>query len=173
MRLIDAPRRLVRITSSTWFLALSAILLVVGLGWRTVRPKGEWDESLLGHRLESVQLTDHRERGFELPHPSVIYFYTEECEYCDVAGQRLKRFVAGIEDNSVPVFAITSQGRMPRSAVEALAPTITVVLLSETNGSMNIVQAVPLIVRTDSAGTIIHAWVGVPDDSSLRSLLSR
>ncbi len=156
------------VVSSTPFLIGCAAIFAISLGWRAVRPQGEWREELEGHRLGAVELVDHEGNEFTLPHPSVIYFYTEDCEPCRVTGEILRNYP---RTSRIPVFAITREGGLPSSVVESLSSTVRMVRLRQLTPAMNIVSDVPLLVRTDASGAIQNAWVGVPDDTRLATLL--
>lgn len=164
--------RLIAIISSV-VLCVSAIALFVA-GMRVLyRPGGEWRTVQSGQRIVGISLLDPEDHRVVLQHPAVIYFYADECRYCELIRRRLNKFIATRGQQVPQVFAITGDGAFkPAGAHSKFASAIQVARLRSRNPSLRFVSDVPMIVRTDSIGRVLLVFVGVAGDSELRTLLA-
>lgn len=175
--LVKALRSLSRsrptsITSSV-VLCASAIALIGAAVKVLYRPGGEWRTVQSDQRIVGISLLDPADNRVVLQHPAVIYFYSDECRYCELTRRRLNKFVATGGDKLPQVFAITGAGVFKPAGIHSrFNPTIQVARLRSRNPSLRFVSDVPMMVRTDSIGRVLLVFVGVAGDRELRTLLA-
>jgi len=150
------------------FPAVAAGALVI----RSLVVQGEWHEAAVGRTVSGVRLRGLADTVFPLPYPSAIYVYSEDCRHCARAARRLMAFTRNAGRPILPVFALSHNGRIDSAGVEALAPAVHPARLAERNPSFSFVRQVPMIIRIGPGGVIERAFIGVPDDRELESLLA-
>jgi|tagenome__1003787_1003787.scaffolds.fasta_scaffold20988922_12 hypothetical protein len=132
--------------------------------------EGRWRESIEGDRVGELPLEDMAGKVVQLRHPSILFFFDRQCRFCPAASQQLITYVSAHGTAGLPVYAITHEWRYPQEEARKFAPGVLVVRLTRTVPNLDFVTDIPLLVRTDAAGVIQHAYVGVPPDSVIARL---
>lgn len=150
--------------------SLGVLGLVVWALFISPTPTGQWRDKIVGSSVGELPLEDLAGNAVKMRHPSVVYFFSRDCRFCPPASARLNSFVAAHGTAGLPVYAITNEWEFPEEEARKFAPGVQVVRLTRTVPQLTFLTEIPLLVRTDAAGSVEGAFVGVPQDSVLARL---
>ena len=171
----DAPGRTRAAILLSWFGTSAAILVLGYLVWvRFVDPtRGEWHPEIIGKAVGKPPLESQRGDPILLEHPAMIYFFRMDCAPCENAAHRLAEFAESGRRTDFKIYAITPDRVMiAQSALRPLPANIVIGRLLRGSPTLTFVRDVPLIVRTDKAGIVVKAYVGIPKRAVLEGRLS-
>jgi hypothetical protein len=157
----------------SWAMLAASVGLLGFVLWTlfiSPQPAGQWRDRIVGSPVGSLPLEDLAGQPVELKHPSVLYFFDRECRFCPPASAQLNAYVAANGTGGVPVYAITNDWDFPQEEARKFSPGVRIVRLTQTVPHLTFVTEIPLLVRTDAAGAVQGAFVGVPQDSVLALL---
>ena len=159
-------------SSLSWFAVVVAGLLLVAGGWSYFAgDAGQWREDLVGHRIPVLASGDWQGTQIAVAHPALLYFFTDDCRFCDLARQELNDYSASLADNpGVPVYAIARPDFPDGVPPPRFPKGIRSVRLLSGDASLQFVRQVPIYVRTATDGSILRAYVGVARVGELREL---
>ncbi len=138
---------------------------------RYVRPhaQGEWVPALVGQGLPTLRMRTPGGRVSSLlEHPAVVYFFADNCRFCEPARQRLNWLADNLAAGGVRLYAVTFDSTKLGGT---FAPSVRVIPLHGKPLTFAFVTRIPLFVRTDTAGVVRLAYVGIPDERVLVVLL--
>jgi hypothetical protein len=150
--------------------SVGVLALVVWVLFISPTPAGQWRNQIVGNRIGELPVEDFSDRAVQLQHPSILYFFSRECRFCPPASERINAHVAAYGTGGLPVYAITNEWDFPEEEARKFAPGIQVIRLTRTVPHLTFLTEIPLLVRTDAAGAVQGAFVGVPKDSVLAQL---
>lgn len=154
-------------------LFLSFPVLTVGaLAIRSAVVRGQWHEPAIGRAVTGVRLRDAGDTIFTLPYPSVVYVHSMACRFCPAAGSRLAAYVDSARGHTLPVFALSHDGRTDATRDSGWGTALTVARLAERNPAFSFVRDIPMTIRIGADGIIERAYVGIPRRAELESLLA-
>ena len=143
----------------SWFaLGLALLLLAVGVWSYFGGDAGQWRKDLVGHRIPVLSSDNWKGPRIPVTHPALLYFFTEDCGWCDFARQELNDYFASrTGDLGLPVYAIAKPGFPDSLQAPRFHKGIRSVRLRSGDASLRFVRQVPdvrayCIGRIDSAG---------------------
>lgn len=161
-------------------LSLAALLVAAGLfavaAWSRLADdarRGEWRQDFTGENVRRLAVAGLDGGSVEVRHPSILYFFRADCVYCPEAEEG---FLAALDDtvlSRLRVYAITNADTSVLDDYAAGMPgAIRIVVPSGPNPQLRFVDRVPTFLRTDSAGRVVGAYVGIPNDEIVTKLVS-
>lgn len=148
--------------------SLGALAIAVYVRFVADAPRGRWRPELRGHPLGELSIEDVNSSARTLVHPSILMFVTPECPFCyDAVVELASLRRRGLPD-STRVYVIVRAGREAfRLFLDRIEDRAPVLRLSRPSTRLAFVTDVPLTVRTDAAGAIVQAFVGMPNQELL------
>lgn len=160
------------VSSLSWFAVILAGLLLVAGGWSYFAgDTGQWREDLVGHRIPVLTSRDWQGTQVEVTHPALLYFFSDDCHFCDPARQELNEYSTSLPDHrGVPVYALAKPDFPDGLPAPRFHEGIRAVRLLSGDASLQFLRQVPIYVRTATDGSILRAYVGVAHAGELREL---
>ena len=157
---------------SVFGLSLAALSLALWTSVVAPAPRGEWREQIVGQRVGIPPLESMSGEEVHIVHPAIIYFFGEQCRFCEMVVPHLNMFALGAGAGKLPIYAVTNGPSVRTSARDPqLAPSIRVARVTRPTPSLHFVTEVPLFVRTNGSGLVERAFVGVAEQDEFMALL--
>lgn len=135
---------------------------------------GEWRPAYTGNFIGEIPLEDRQGRTIELRHPAILYFPKSGCHFCILAEEEIRVYVIHRRSSSsVPFYAISNDGpAYVDSLNERLTAEVIVAALKRPVSALGFIKDFPMTIRTDPAGRVRHAFVGVAKEEQFDFLYS-
>lgn len=148
-----------------------SIVLFGAVAWTHLSgARGGWRPALEGRgvgELPAMAVSGHE---VQIQHPALVYFFQTDCSPCAPVVGRLNQFASTRRPGGLPIYALTNSIHFTADSARVFSPEIHPVRLRNTTQELNFLQELPMLVRTDAAGLIKAAFVGVPSPEDLLAL---
>lgn len=128
---------------------------------------GAWQAGPVGTPLTDLPVVDAAGTAVSVEHPALIYVYASDCRYCTPMEERLARFFSR---HGAPVSLYALAPARDTGRAGAVRQTFQQIQLTRGEPRLSFVQRVPYLVRTDTAGEVIKAYVGLAEPDVLREM---